>query len=244
MTALALDIGNTRIKAGVFEGSIPTAFFVFKTMSKNRVASLVKNHAVSHCIICNSGKLDDDLIEYLGEHTILLLLNATTPLPIGITYLTPHTLGRDRIAACVGAWVENFNGTSLVINMGTCITMDIVSSAGVFLGGNISPGLKMRMKAMHKFTASLPMVEIKVNEGDLGNDTQTAMQNGGVKGAFREVDTFIEGMRRQFDEIKVFLAGGDAHLFEKYTKNVIFARPNIVLQGLIEILRYNAEKKL
>jgi type III pantothenate kinase len=244
LVALAIDIGNTRIKACIFENGIAKAYFVFKTMSIGRVSGLIKRNLITHCIICNSGKLDLYLKEYLNKHTYLIVLDHTTRIPIYLNYLTPNTLGRDRISACVGAWLENQGGNSLIINMGTCITMDVVGKEGKFLGGNISPGVTMRMKAMHKFTASLPLVDLRINNDVLGIDTASALQNGGVVGAFREVETFISEMKEQFGEIKVFLAGGDAYLFEKYTKNVIFARPNIVLQGLIEILRYNAEENL
>ena len=125
--------------------------------------------------------------------------------------------------------------------MGTCITMNFVNNKGWFLGGNISPGIKMRLKAMHKFTANLPLAENVLNDEFIADTTVKALQNGAIKGTFREIDSFITETRNKFGEIKVILTGGDAFFFENWTKNMIFVAPNLVMEGLNEILKYNVK---
>jgi len=121
------------------------------------------------------------------------------------------------------------------------MTTNIVTANGEYLGGNISPGINMRLKAMHTFTAKLPLVEIGLPIENLGNSTVKALQNGAVKGTFREIDSFIEEIRQDLGDLIVILTGGDAKLFENWTKNMIFAAPNLVLEGLNEILKYNVK---
>jgi type III pantothenate kinase len=239
---LALDIGNTRIKVGIFDQDRTLIEkFVFKSLSSLRAKNLIHKYRVTHAITCNSGQLGVELMDVLGMLNVSILLSDQTPLPFTIDYKTPHTLGRDRIAAAAGANLFSADKPCLIINMGTCITMDVIAG-GHFLGGNISPGISMRLKAMHKFTARLPLVQLALPIEDLGSDTESALQNGGIKGALWEVETFINEMNHKYNELIVFLAGGDANMFAKFTKNAIFVRPNIVLEGLIEILKYNEEK--
>jgi type III pantothenate kinase len=233
---LAIDVGNTRIKVGIYESKQLVHFNIYRKLSTFRVLSLIQKYNIFKTAICMSGELDNSLIDFIKTLTPLTIVTNETTLPISLIYNTPNTLGRDRIAGAVGTWSHFPNQNSLIINMGTCITMDLVSKNAEFLGGNISPGILMRLKAMHKFTARLPLVPVAFNESNIGKNTISAMQNGGVKGAFREIESFIEEIKSQFGQLNVILSGGDAHLFEKYTKNVIFARPYIVLDGLIEIL--------
>lgn len=174
----------------------------------------------------------------------IVALAGDTKLPLRIQYATPETLGKDRIAAAVGAF-KRFKGSekhSLIVDMGSCITMDVISPDGVFMGGNISPGLRMRLTAMHDYTGKLPFADVHIPEILIGNSTITALQNGGIKGAFYEIEGFIRSLKGEFGKINVILTGGDAVLFAKFSKNKIFVLPNLVLEGLNEILIYNASK--
>ena len=173
---------------------------------------------------------------------VFIHLDHNTPIPIKNEYGAPESLGKDRLAAAVGAG-KMFPGKNvLFFDMGTCITMNFIDSSGSFIGGNISPGIRMRLKAMHTFTDRLPMVPLEIPDEVIGKDTVKAMQNGGIKGAFREMESFIDEIRTDFGEIVIILTGGDANLFESYTKNKIFVAPYLVLQGLNEILKYNVNK--
>lgn len=240
---LVADIGNTRLKLAVFDGdSIIFQKNVEKNLTGQLIREVLQTHKVDAAILSNTSVIDQDLLQLLDTLPIFIHLGHHTPIPIKNNYLAPETLGKDRLAAAVGA-AKLFPGKSILFfDMGTCITMNFVDSDGRFIGGNISPGIRMRLKAMHAFTDKLPLVEIEVPKELVGTETVKAMQNGGIKGAFREMDSFIEEIKAEIGEIVIILTGGDAHLFENYTKNKIFAAPNLVLQGLNEILKYNVKK--
>ncbi|KAA3636402.1 MAG: type III pantothenate kinase, partial [Bacteroidetes bacterium] len=130
----------------------------------------------------------------------------------------------------------------LVIDAGSCITYDILTQNGRFLGGNISPGKKMRLKAMHSFTENLPLPEESETDINWGNTTNTALLNGAHLGAVLEMQGFIELCNSEFGATNVFLTGGDADFFANKCKKKIFVHPNLVLTGLNKILNYNVEE--
>lgn len=239
---LVIDIGNTRIKLALFEGQQMTRFEVVSKRSIVKLLSRIDRKDVCQVIIAHSGRLDEKVLDALVGLEILIL-DSATPLPIVIGIDSPTTVGRDRLAGSIGARLVTPDEDILTIDMGTCITMNMMSKDGRFLGGTISPGLRMRLRAMNKFTDKLPMVELEVPTELIGSDTISALQNGGIKGAFYEIETFIDLMKTSYDVKSVFLTGGDASYFAEFTKKAIFARPYLVLEGLNEILNYNARNK-
>lgn len=240
---LIADIGNTRIKIAVYDGDQQ---ITFKATPRRFALSMLKkavdSYPITCAILCNTSDVDKAVVEYLQSNKIFIHLNHKTPIPIINGYSSPEMLGKDRIAAAVGAKKRFQNQSILFIDMGTCITMNFVNSTGEFIGGNISPGIKMRLRAMHKFTARLPIVEVGIPKTHFGADTNEAMQNGAIKGTFREIDGFIQETKEKFGAINVILTGGDADMFENYSKNKIFVAPYLVLEGLNEILKYNVDK--
>lgn len=164
-------------------------------------------------------------------------------LPFVIKYRTPDTLGLDRLAGVAGAWSQYRNETSLVIDVGTCIKYDLITKKGEYLGGNISPGLQMRLKAMHLMTSKLPQVEPYERYEAMGTDTVSALQVGACTGAIHEIEGFIKEYKKMFGKLNILLTGGDSHFFVNKLKTKIFAAPNLVLQGLNEILDYNVQKR-
>ena len=144
----------------------------------------------------------------------------------------------DRVAAAVGAY-ELFSGqNTLVIDMGTCITMDLVTAEGDFIGGVISPGLRMRMKSMHDFTDNLPDISDTWEDLDLktiGTTTSECLLAGSMGGVVNEIEGFCQKLVKDFTSINVILTGGDAHYFESRLKAHIFAGSKIVLTGLYRI---------
>ena len=166
-------------------------------------------------------------------------LTEKTPLPIDNQYGTPKTLGKDRIAAVMGAYRLFPNQNCLVIDAGTCITYDLLTKHKTYLGGNISPGIDMRLKAMHQFTAKLPLVERGQQERIWGTSTETALRNGGQFGALYELEAFIRVCKEKFDPLTVVLTGGDGNFFAENLKTKIFARPNLVEWGLLEIFQFS-----
>ena len=166
------------------------------------------------------------------------VLDFKTPLPIKLDYETPETLGSDRIAAAVGAYDLFPNTNSLVVDMGTCMTMDLISEDGIFNGGVISPGLGMRMKAMSEFTANLPDISQDwemLEDKYIGKSTKECMLAGAYGGMIHEIEGLLHRLNEDFTSINVILSGGDAHHFESKLKAHIFAGSKIVLMGLYRI---------
>jgi type III pantothenate kinase len=159
-------------------------------------------------------------------------------------YKSPATLGLDRLAGIIGARTLFPDKNCLVIDAGTCITYDAINKDGVYEGGSISPGLKMRLKAMHNFTRRLPEVELVEYDDWQGYDTKSAMLSGVLNGAIEEVKGFIEIYNSKYSKLHVILCGGDSIFFDNRLKNSIFAHalktePNLVLIGLNEVIQQN-----
>ncbi|WP_338220396.1 type III pantothenate kinase [Algoriphagus sp. oki45] len=238
MSNLVVDIGNTRIKSAVFEGK---ELFEEHTFSSLDLA--VEKWAeisFSKALVSSVKFAEEELKEKL--HFSFHFLSSQTPLPISNGYATPQTLGLDRIAAAVGAWSLAGKGPVVAVDLGTCVTYDVVDENGRFLGGVISPGLEMRAKAMNSFTARLPLVELKTKPESFVGDTTTAcMQSGVWYGLEYELLGHLEAFRLKFPEIRAFICGGDAHSFVSLAKDHIFVVPNLVLHGLNCILNHNVE---
>ena len=239
---LTIDIGNSRIKLGIFKNGQIVEKLVWESLRLEDLIQLTTNQKVENIIFSNVGKhLPQEVLDFLGTQFRLYELSTRTPLPIQNAYQTPETLGKDRIAAIVGAFELYPNKHCLVIDAGTCITYDLLRADGVFLGGNIAPGLDMRLKAMHTFTAKLPLVERALAQTNIGYDTKSALQIGACKGMLLEIEGFIQLLSSEWGEINVILTGGDADFFVKNLKSQIFVNPNLVLYGLNKILNYNVQ---
>lgn len=237
---LVIDVGNSRIKVGIYKEKVLLEKRVWESWQLEDLERLATNHFIQNVILCNVGQVvPAPVLEFLQSRFFYLELTTETPLPIQIAYKTPQTLGKDRIAAVVGALDMFPNENCLAIDAGTCITYEILTAAGVYLGGNIAPGLTMRLEAMHHFTAKLPLVEADETESWIGYSTKSAMQNGAQLGLALEVEGFIAHCRRELGKLNVIITGGDADFLKKKLKSQIFVNPNLVLQGLNKILNYN-----
>ena len=167
------------------------------------------------------------------------VLSEKTPLPIINNYKTSLTLGKDRLAAVVGASVLYPGKDVLVFDAGTCLTIDFINSDKEYVGGRISPGIEMRYNALHTFTDKLPLIKSEKNTLVIGNDTKTSIISGVQQGILAEVKTIISEYKSKNTDTVFVFTGGDSFYFEKELKNSIFANPNLVLIGLNEILDYN-----
>ncbi len=237
---LCIDIGNTRIKIGVFDKGQMIHDDVFHTMSENNIAELIQKYKIERAISSSTRKSITAFEKRVKFKIDLLRLTHNTAIPIKNKYHTPETLGKDRLAVVVGCTKVFPNKNCLVIDAGTCITYDVIDSAGNYQGGNISPGLKMRAEAMNAMTSTLPLVEPKYNVDYIGKTTQSAMQNGIVYGTILEIQSFIAMIRENIGEINVIITGGDAPFFEDLLNSKIFVHSFLVLEGLDVILNYNA----
>ncbi len=238
--AIAVDLGNTYAKTGLFD----VAGTLLETHGSFTVAELinyVKAKQPERLIISSTGHSEEIIRSWFAfSPATMVWLTPETPVPLQKLYDTPQTLGADRVAAVIGARGLFPDQNSLVIDMGTCITYDYVDTQDNFHGGLISPGLRMRFKAMHSFTQRLPLIEPSQEFPSLvGKSTMHAMQSGVMNGLIAELQGIIEQYHSIYPDFQVILCGGDAPLFESRLKEPIFAAPELVLLGLYRILNYN-----
>lgn len=168
-------------------------------------------------------------------------MSATLPLPLSINHETPDTLGHDRKAACVGAAYLYPEKNLFIIDAGTAITYDFVSASGIMEGGNISPGLSMRFKALHNYTGKLPLLKPGNMKQILGQSTEQSIRNGVQYGIISEVKWYKKLMEKQYKGLITVVTGGDAAFLAKNLKNSIFVHSNLVLIGLYRILKHYVE---
>ena len=235
---VAIDYGNSSAKVGVFDGRKLVEHRIFP--DPEQLKSFLQNF-FGDCLIISSVSMDaTEVSSWAKNVNDRFILNSTLPLPINNRYATPKTLGVDRIAGACGAQAMFPGVPCLVIDAGTCITYDIVDEKSNFLGGGISPGLRMRFQAVHTFTRRLPLVEPLGHAPLIGDSTESCIQSGVENGLIAEIEGFVAQYGRQFPDLKVILTGGDARFFENKLKAPIFAVPELVLSGLNSILIHNA----
>jgi type III pantothenate kinase len=229
-----IDIGNTQAKIGLFQSDSKLQVSVVDT---KQISKYLKLHGVTNTLVCNVSQSDDFFEELKVKIGALSVFNIDTPMPIRTTYETPKTLGVDRLAACVGA--RNYtSGNVLVIDAGSCITFDLLSATNEHLGGLISPGLNMRLKSMHTLTSNLPLVPF--DEVPLvGSTTEKCLQSGVANGTLAEVKGLIMEFQKKFEDLSIIIGGGDAVFFDKNLKKSTFVVPNLAVEGLHAIFKYN-----
>ena len=194
------------------------------------------------CIISSVADMDDMLINFLKDKMpYFLLFDEHISVPVSIEYETKDTLGKDRIAAVVGANYLQPGQNILVIDAGTAITYEVIEMTGVYKGGNISPGLTTRFRSLNLFTKRLPLVDVSNDVPFIGTSTESAILAGVVNGIVYEMDGYIDTLKEKYGDVFVFLTGGHSFYFVRRLKNLIFADANLVITGLNRILEYNAK---
>lgn len=239
---LVLDIGNTTHKVSVFnsDGGLET-LFRYDELEISRLQNLFEQYDIEAAILSSVGSVREGIIFWLENHTALVRLTPGLKLPVCLDYETPETLGTDRIAAASGAQMLYPAQNVLVIQAGTCLVFDFVDNQGVYQGGSIAPGMRMRFQSLHDHTARLPLVEPHEVISITGKNTGESISSGVIRGMACEIDGFIDHYRSHYSDLKVLLTGGDAELLQSFIKNRIFAAPYLVLQGLYKILKLNVE---
>ena len=222
---------------GLFDEQSLVESVVLEGDFQEGIQNWVSQFDVEHAIV-STVRSDSEFpeIKIKGE---FINLDHDTTLPYQVAYKTPETLGRDRIAGVAAARCEFEDLNVLIIDAGTCITYDFLTAEGKFLGGNIAPGLRMRLQSMSDYTARLPSVEQHHVEGILGGSTEEALQNGAEKGILLEIEGYKSRLEEEYGEVVTVITGGDAQYLAVKVKTRIFVRPDLVLTGLNEILRYN-----
>lgn len=238
---LCIDSGNNRTKCAVYDAqgqNIVSKIFEEDTFTD--VYDWIRDKNIIHAIISNTGKrfLDIARFDIPGQ---LIELSHETSLPIQIVYSTPATLGHDRIAGACGTNALYPGQHCLIVDAGTCMTLDLLLGSGIYLGGNIAPGLSMRLRAMHEQTARLPLVEPAWPELAFGDSTLHALQNGACLGMVMEIEGLLNRAREAYGEISIVITGGDAAFLAGKLESRIFVEPELVTLGLFQILSFNVK---
>ena len=240
---LVIDIGNTVAKLAAFDGDELKEVVFDSNRTLAQLPEFCKRYPFERAIAVTVVDLEEAVARSLeGLPFPVLWLDKETPLPVQNLYETPQTLGYDRMAAVVAANACCPGRDLLVIDAGTCVTYEFVDAQGRYHGGNISPGMQMRFKALHHLTGHLPLVSAEGRMLPMGKDTETAIRAGVLKGMEYEIEGYIRRMKHKYPELLVFLTGGDDFSFDTNLKSIIFADRFLVLKGLNRILGYNNDK--
>ncbi|MGC9150734.1 MAG: type III pantothenate kinase [Microbacter sp.] len=240
---LAIDQGNTLVKVAVFDDASTMIYnATMATLSIEFIAELIENFAIDHIIVCSVKVTLEHIITFLRQQQKhLVVLTDKTPVPIKNLYHSPETLGYDRMAAAVGANFLQPDQNLFIIDMGSAVTYDFVTRNNEFVGGNITPGLSTRLRALHDFTSKLPLLKPDIQQVKLiGQTTEEAIMSGVISGLRFELEGFIREIEETYQDVSVFLTGGESIYFESSLKKPIFAVKNLVFIGLNRILNYNA----
>jgi len=241
---LIVDVGNTRVKLALFEQGRLTEQCGAETLSAATLEGLLGGRRADRAVISSTRGPVPGIVELVRRFAYRVLeFTAATPVPIGNAYLTPATLGRDRLAAAVGAAALYPGRNALIVDFGTAVTLDFVSADGVFRGGCISPGMAMRFRALHEYTAALPLCDATDSAELLGRTTDEAVRLGVMNSLAFEIEGYIARMQGEIEDLCVIFTGGDTNFFAKRIKNTIFANCNLVFWGLNRILEYNASEE-
>lgn len=254
---LAIDIGNTATKAAVFRDGAMIGPVVRFTNQEWTVADrLVTNHKVKNIIYSTVANVPPTKwTDKWNDAGILVLeLTAELPLPFTSNYLTMETLGKDRIAAVAGSLAlpalsapatapTNVLSARLIVDAGTCMTLDLIDGHRRYLGGNISPGVKMRLRAMHEMTARLPLTDPGIIRERVGQTTETALRHGGQLGAVYEIEGLYRRLLTDYPDLELVMTGGDAELLSGALHVPYVVYPNLVLCGLHQILSYYVQNE-
>ena len=244
---LTIDNGNTSVKVAFFIGTQVVATNRFVRRDVRLLDRFISNYKPETAIVCSTASsAASQRIEQLVDSRCKQVIHLTheTPMPISLSYRTPHTLGRDRIATAVGAWtIAQQQGDAsdvLVIDAGTAITYDLVTANGCFAGGNIGPGMALRFKSLHEHTGRLPMVEPDGDTPVVGYDTETAIRSGVMLGLIGEIRNYIADLKCSHPNLKVFITGGDGKLLhDRLAGEQIIYNEHLAAEGLNRIHLYN-----
>ena len=236
---LIFDAGNTLLKIGVFyEGNLEDVIrLTYDELFSLKELLLRYDSSAVFISSVVSKELTDNIVSYVPK---AILFNGSLKLPIKINYLSPETLGIDRICNSVAIHNLNKNHTSVSIDIGTCIKFDFVDENGNYKGGSISPGIDLRYKTLNDYTGNLPLVNDKSKTELIGNSTINSIKSGVLNGIQAELNHFIYLYSKEYQDLTFFVTGGDAVYFDFPLKNNTFVDENLTLKGLYKIYVFNA----
>ena len=235
---ILLDIGNTCAKVAVVN-ELEIVHFEHRDEDWDTLFQrLTATYSIDECAISNVAGVDKELLHTLESQPYpIRWFTYETPNPVFPDAKAPRGLGADRWAADIGAMAITRNrckdGTMphiLVIDAGTCITYDLIDSKGMVFKGAISPGVALRIKAMHEHTALLPLIDPEGDVELLGLDTETALRSGAVMGAALEIEGFIRRLARQYPDLMVYVTGGSKIEFDADIVSRITIEPMLIFK--------------
>jgi type III pantothenate kinase len=239
MTTLCFDFGNTRLKAAVFQNDLLMEEFVLPDDSNESIERIIIRYHPQKTILSSVINHNPGIETILADKSAFHKLSLHTKVNFTAAVGKPETIGADRLALSAAA-VHYYPGkNNLVIGLGTCITYNFINQQHQFLGGAISPGMEMRFKSMHEYTAKLPLAPKDWNFPVIAYDTKTNLQSGVLAGISFEIDGYIDFYASRYGNFNVVLTGGDAGYFARQLKNKIFADLNFLFKGLYAISEVN-----
>ena len=242
---LIVDIGNTRVKVALFSSGDIVRRYEVEAITAEWLQELCEEHPSICRAIVASTRNDLEEAVAMIEGVVGYVVGfrpGITPIPIGNDYHTPLTLGADRLAAAVGGVTLHPDSDLLIVDFGTAITIDYVVDR-CFKGGNISPGVTTRFRALADYTAKLPKCSPTDEVLDFGRTTTEAIEQGVMQGVEHEIRGYIDAFLNKNARKSIIFTGGDAKYFVKRIKNTIFADCEPVFHGLNAILDYNAQEQ-
>lgn len=234
---LTIDAGNTQLKTGYFADDELMEVRRFYSSQLTELADYVQELKVGS-VACSS-VLSEEQNMNLKEHmpVPVIFLGSGDKLPIHNTYETPKSLGFDRLCNAVAVAEKIAKGYGLSIDIGTCVKFDLVHTEQGYLGGSISPGIDLRYKSLHDYTANLPLLKERFSQGLTGTSTEKAISSGVINGMHAEILKMIEWYEEVYSDLTIFVTGGDAQYFDFTSKNNIFADENLTLRGLYAVYK-------
>ncbi|WNM19967.1 type III pantothenate kinase [Flavobacterium capsici] len=238
---LAIDVGNTRIKSAVFEeDSLIERFDYFNSDFFEKTEFVLnKYQKIEFIVVASVGKLEKNDFLKFENHAKVFFVTRDLNFPFRNLYKSPTTLGIDRMVLSCGATLKYPNTNRLIIDAGTCITYDFVDENNNYLGGAISPGIRLRYEALHNYTAKLPLLKKQNPENIIGNSTQESIHSGIVNAVVFEIDGYIDYFKSQNANFIIIFTGGDTDFLAVRLKNTIFANSNFLLESLSQTFQYN-----
>ena len=238
---LLIDIGNSTTKVAAFDSGDKIAAQRYAHFGLEQLVDFIDLYpGFEYCLLASSGDCPPYLYKGIEKRVGKLMeLNHDLNFPIEINYRTPETLGVDRIALAVGAHVFFPQSDVLVVDVGTAITYELLTAKGEYLGGNISPGMNIRYRALNNYTDKLPLLSPAKEFPFWGDSTKHAIVSGVQSGILFEIEGYINSLKVKYPELKVVLTGGDSFFFAEKLKNSIFAETDLLFHGLNKILEYN-----
>ena len=238
-TTCCFDFGNTRLKCAIFKNRELENLIVIDNDLPETIQAVLNQYQPNKTILASVINHNPASEAILASQTQFHKLSYTSKIPLTTPVGKPETIGADRLALCAAA-VDLFpNQHNLVIGLGSCITYNFVNKFHEFLGGSISPGMQMRFRSMHEYTALLPLIEADNQFPLIGFDTKTNLLSGVILGMAKEIDGIIEAYSLKYSNFNVLLTGGDMGFFVPHLKKKIFADSSLIYKGLYAISEFN-----